>query len=120
MALQVLSDSPTYENARFGDVPWLDATAVRNDASGGLTVFAVNRSGSEEINLEGRLSGFEDYALVEHTVLRNDDLRAANTRREPDAVVPAASKGAAAEKGALTAVLPRLSWNVLRLEKRRK
>ncbi len=115
VSLQVLTDSPTYENARFGDVPWLDATAVRNDASGELTLFAVNRSGSDEIVLEGRLAGFEDHAVVEHLVLRHDDLQAANTRRRPDAVVPAAARGAKAEKGALSAVLPPLSWNVLRL-----
>ncbi len=119
VALQVLSDSPVYDNATFGDVPWLDATAVRSDANGELAVFAVNRGGTEEIALEGRLAGFEDYAVVEHLVLRNDNLKAANTRQRPDAVAPAAAKGAKAEKGALTAVLPPLSWNVIRMRKRK-
>jgi alpha-L-arabinofuranosidase len=114
-SLQVVSDSPAYENATFGTVPWLDATAVRNDAAGELTVFAVNRSASEEIALEARLAGFEDYTVAEHLVLRNDDLKAVNTKAKPDAVVPAAAKGAKAEKGALNATLPRHSWNVLRL-----
>ena len=53
---------------------------------------------------------------------RNDlhpDLKAANTRRRPDAVVPGAVKGAKVEKGALSAVLPPLSWNVLRLKGRK-
>jgi alpha-N-arabinofuranosidase len=118
-SLQVLSDSPTYENTTFGDVPWLDATAVRNDRSGELTIFAVNRSGAEEISLEGRLAGFEDYTVAEHVVLRNDDLKAANTSRTPDAVTPAALKGDRAEKGALSASLPPLSWNVLRLQKKK-
>jgi len=118
VSLAVLSDSPCYTNPTFGEVPFLDATAVRNDAGGRLALFAVNRSRGEDIALEARLAGFEDYVVAEHLIMRHDDLKAVNNRGRPDAVVPASGKGARADKGLLVATLPKLSWNVLLLRKK--
>jgi alpha-N-arabinofuranosidase len=68
--------------------------------------------------LSGSLRLPEGYAVEEHLVLEGPDPGAKNTAGQPNAVVPH-SRGDAAVRGAeLTATLPRLSRNVIRLEKR--
>ena len=41
-ALRVYFDCPFYECAEFGEVPYLDGVAVRDAASGEVTVFVLN------------------------------------------------------------------------------
>jgi len=107
--------SPGYDNQSFGEVPYLECVATRNREAGELTVFAVNRSRAEELALEGRLAGFGPCLLLEHLVLADEDPKAANTRENPSRVVPRRIDTARIEGERLQAVLPRLSWNVLRL-----
>lgn len=46
--------APTYETARYGDVPVVDAVATHNPDSGDTVVFAVNRHRSEPVGTAGR------------------------------------------------------------------
>ena len=64
------------------------------------------------------LRGFADYSVVEHIVLAHEDLKAVNTADNPNNVQPTAGGGAKADAGKLTALLPKASWNVIRLAKR--
>jgi alpha-N-arabinofuranosidase len=107
--------SPVYDNRTFGDVPYLESIATWNEDAGELTVFAVNRSLEEELLVEGRLSGFESCELIEHLVLAHEDPKAANKRESPLRVVPHRIDTTQVDKGSFRAVLPRLSWNVIRL-----
>ncbi len=75
-------------------------------------MLAVNRSLSEDMELEFELSGCGEVTLFEHTVMYCDDLKAVNTADAPDTVKPASlpvSGGAP--------VLPKHSWNVLRYKR---
>ena len=45
----------------------------------------------------------------------DDDLKAVNTCKDPENVVPAARQGATVEGGSLRALLEPASWNVIRL-----
>jgi alpha-N-arabinofuranosidase len=109
--------SPKYSNPTYDSVPLLDAVAVLDEEREEMTIFAVNRSQDSALPLEGDLRGIAGYSVVEHLVLEHDDRLAVNTAEQPDAVVPHARGDAQLSDGRLTASLPRLSWNVIRLSK---
>jgi alpha-N-arabinofuranosidase len=107
--------SPTYPNATFDAVPLLDAVAVLDEEREELAVFAVNRGQEGPLALEGDMRGVAGYHVVKHLVLEHADPLAQNTIEQPDTVVPHARGDAQLADGRLTATLPRLSWNVIRL-----
>ena len=55
--------------------------------------------------------------MVEHLVLQHNDPKATNTAKHPTNVAPHDGGDAAVLNGRLTAILPRLSWNVIRMSK---
>src|ERR687886_2039012 len=111
--------SPTYQNETFDAVPLLDAVAVFDEEREEMAVFAVNRSQEEPLPLEGDMRGIGGYSVVEHIVLEHPEPMASNTLERPDEVVPHTHGDARLSDGRLTATLPRLSWNVIRLAKSR-
>lgn len=120
VALQPIIQSDRYDSKDFTDVPYLDSMAVLNEEKEELTVFAVNRNLRGSLELSCHLRGFQDYAVIEHTVLRHDDLKAVNTAENPFNVVPTSDGSARAVEGALTALLAPASWNVIRLKSTRR
>ncbi len=114
--LDVRLDLPGYESKKHGPVPYLEATAVE-DGQGGATLFLVNRSPSERIELEARLGGFERVGALEHLELRHPDGKAANTLERPGTVQPRAAEGKPEVDGELVRLaLAPFCWNVVRLE----
>jgi len=109
-SMSVKVESPSYESKSFGEVPYLDASAVLSEDGRFLTLFCVNRS-KEAMELDLRAAGIEGLALAEHVELRHADLKAANTAAAPDKVAPR-SLGAG-KPGANSALAP-LSFNMLR------
>ena len=57
-----------------------------------LTIFAVNKSLDEDMEVSCDLRQFEGYKIVEHIVLNNDNLQAVNTETQPENVVPVKSQ----------------------------
>ncbi len=114
--LTVSVQSPTYHTRRHGEAQLLHATAVTDEA-GAVTIFAVNRSQTEAMPLDVELRGLSLNKVVEHSVLADADPDAKNTLQEPERIAPHAHAGATldASRGRLTATLPSLSWNVIRL-----
>jgi alpha-L-arabinofuranosidase len=107
--------SPRYDTNRYSDVPLVTATATHDPETGEVCLLAVNRARSEPLRLDVDLTGFRPLEIVEHVVLADDDLRATNTRDHPARVVPRPGRGAGLTGGRLSAALPPVSWNVLRL-----
>ncbi|MEW1569871.1 alpha-L-arabinofuranosidase C-terminal domain-containing protein, partial [Streptomyces sp. NPDC093509] len=112
--LDVRVDSPTYETRKYGETDLLHATAVRGE-DGTVTVFAVNRSRTEELPLEVALNGLDLSSVVEHSALADADPDARNTLDDPERVTPHTVDGTTLQDGTLTTVLEPLSWNVIRL-----
>ncbi|MGH8869753.1 MAG: alpha-N-arabinofuranosidase [Actinomycetes bacterium] len=117
--LQVQTTSPSYETARFGEVPVVDAVATRDPQTGDVALFAVNRHQDEGVTvtvdlraLSGAGAGLQ---VAEATVLADDDVRAVNTEDAPDRVTPRPHPAATSDGRTLTVTLPPVSWNVLRL-----
>ena len=115
-ALQTVVSSPTYATENYGDVPLLDTAATLDEANNTLTIFAVNRDQQDGLQLSADLRAFGgNLRVLEHLVLEHADRKAENTLAQPDTVLPSATGDARAEAGTVTAHLPRLSWNVIRL-----
>ena len=112
--LQVQPSAPRHETKEHGEVPLLDTVAVQPD-EGGLVLFAVNRSQTSPMTLDVDLRGFDSLTTAEHTCLSDDDPDAINTMQEPERVVPRRLDDRKVDAGRLQAVLPALSWNMLRL-----
>ncbi|TPQ22125.1 alpha-N-arabinofuranosidase [Streptomyces sporangiiformans] len=115
--LRVEVDSPLYTTARFGEVPLLHATAVADDETGDVTVFAVNRGQDAALPLEIDLRGVDARAVAEHLVLSDADAEARNTLDDPERVTPHAAAGTTVTGGVLRAELEPCSWNMIRLSR---
>jgi len=113
--LQVNPESPTYPTKKYGETPLLHATAVIDDETGAVSVFAVNRDQAKELPLEVVLRGLGVSRVAEHLALAGDDPEATNTLDEPDRVTPGPVKGTVVDSDVLRATLPPLSWNLIRL-----
>jgi alpha-N-arabinofuranosidase len=87
VSMDVKIDAPSHECSDFGEVPYLDASAVLSEDGSSLSIFCVNRSG-EAMDLDLRAVGFHAKAPVEHVELRHDDLKATNTAAAPCRVEP--------------------------------
>lgn len=107
-------EAPRYETARYGDVPTVDATAVWDDSSGNLVIFAVNRDQGEDVPLAVDLRAFGRFEVAEAWQVSDVDIRATNTRKDPERVTPARGSAELAD-GLLTVRLPAVSWSAVRL-----
>jgi alpha-N-arabinofuranosidase len=116
--LRQVVDSPRYDAKDAPGAPLLTSAAVLDEQTGGVTLFAVNRSLTEALRLTADLRAFDDLAVGEWLVLRHDDLKAVNTKAAPDTVAPTTAQGARVEGNALTAELAPASWNVIRMAPR--
>jgi alpha-N-arabinofuranosidase len=112
--------SPVYENRTHGEVPYLESIATWNRQAEEITIFAVNRGMTDQLQLSGTIAGWEKVGLMEHIVLVHKDPKAANTKDAPGAVVPKRIETTRLDGDSLQATLPPLSWNVIRLSVRGK
>lgn len=115
-ALRPVIESPSYACNDFDHVPLVDAAATLHE-NGGLTLFAVNRSLTEDVQLHADLRAFGSLRVAEHIVLHHDDVKAVNTEAAAETVAPKAGDLGVLDGGKLTVTLPALSWNVIRLVK---
>ncbi len=65
--------------------PISTSAGVHDEEGGTLTFFAVNRHGSEAIDLEVSLQGFGAARIVDHQVMTSANLEAVNTLKNPTA-----------------------------------
>lgn len=107
----------TYETKRYGTVPYVESVAVVSEDSQELTVFAVNRSLNEAVDMTMDLRDFPGFVLREHIVQEHEDLHARNTAENPYRVVPHTNGKTVIEQGKAVATLNKLSWNVIRFVK---
>jgi alpha-N-arabinofuranosidase len=118
---EVLRIEPRVERhstADHDDVPIVDAVATWDEEAGALTLLAVNRSQHEDAKLEVEARAFPGLELTEASVLAHEDPTTTNTEASPDAVRPRRLENVTVEDGRVTALLPPVSWTVLRLATR--
>jgi len=111
-ALRPVVKSPEYACTDYDHVPYVDATAVLRE-DGSLSLFAINRSMTEDIELTADLRGFGDLAVAQHLLLHHDDVHAVNTELQPENVRLQEGKGGTVDGGQLRITLPKLSFNTI-------
>ncbi|WMJ15585.1 alpha-N-arabinofuranosidase [Geobacillus proteiniphilus] len=117
VALHPVISSPKYDSKDFTDVPYLESIAVYNEEKEEVTIFAVNRDMEDALLLECDVRSFEDYRVIEHIVLEHDNVKQTNSAQSSP-VVPHRNGDAQLSDRKVSATLPKLSWNVIRLGKR--
>jgi alpha-N-arabinofuranosidase len=120
-------DSPTY-SARYNDpngpideffplpaVPYLKLAAVHDDKAGLLTLFALNRSLGEELPLRLAAGGCKGLQVKQALQLSDRNLKAINSKQQPDRVTPRPLGAVRADGERVEATLAPASWNVIQL-----
>jgi len=110
-ALQPIVSSPVYDSKKYDAVPMVDASAVLRD-DGTVAIFVVNRSMTEDLELDIDLRSFGELKLIENVMLTHSDLKAVNTEENPDNVAPVKGLGGTMDNGRFTAKLNKLTWNM--------
>ena len=118
IAMNLNAQCSTYENKEFGAVPYLESVATLNPEDDSLTIFAVNRSLTDPLQMTSEGMDLSGYSIHEHIVLNHADLKASNTLENPNQVTPRSDGDAHIESGCLYATLSTHSWNVIRLMKK--
>ena len=125
--LRTAIDGPTYA-ARYNDpngpideyfslpaVPYLKLAAVHDEEARLLTLFALNRSLTESLPLDLRAGGYAGLAVKQALQLCDADLKAINSRDNPDRVQPQPLRAVKAAQDRLEATLAPASWTVIQL-----
>jgi alpha-N-arabinofuranosidase len=107
----------SYSTPAHPRLDFLLSSIVHDPATGRVTIFALNRSATDEMQLEVELRGLGTRRLAAATQLHHSDLKATNTRSAPRAVEPTVQATASVADGGLRATLQPLSWNVFVTEK---
>ena len=101
----------TYKSKEGWDIPYLYTSVIDNKEKREITIFAVNRSLNEDMELEIKLDGYDNLKLKEHVNLYCDDLKAKNTR-DNEKISPKNCK----INHSSPVFLKKHSWNMLRFK----
>ena len=115
-ALQLAVNCPGYDAEHGDNVGYVDVSGVRNAEEGTVTFFAVNRHGSETIDLEVSLEGFGAGTVIDHQVMTHASLEAVNTAADQHNVAPRPGSGARIEGKLLSLRLPPYSYQMIRIK----
>jgi len=105
-ALKPVINCDSYMSGDF-EIPYIETSVIYNEENREITVFAVNRSLDEDIELNITLGGFENAVLTEHIELYSDNLKDINSK-DNETVSPKNKE--IGDK----IVLRKHSWNMLR------
>ena len=115
-ALNLAVKSPGYDADVADNVPFIDISGVHNEEDGTISFFAVNRHGSENMDVELSLQGFGKATIIDHQVMKHDSLEAVNTAGNLDNVAPRKGTGAEIEDGMIKVSLPPYSYQMIRVK----
>ena len=115
--LNTVVKATVYESKTYGEASYLDAVVIVNEEEETLTIFAVNKSLDEDMEISCDLRQFADYHIEEQVVLSHTDMKAVNTEENPYNVVPSVGTTVKIEVGKLSGVLGKHSWNMIRLSR---
>jgi alpha-L-arabinofuranosidase len=86
--LELLAQSPTYEVPGMDPVPYIDAAATRDPATGQTALFILNRDLSRAREIELVWEDLVPGKIAASQVLTGEDLKAANSFEAPERVHP--------------------------------
>jgi alpha-N-arabinofuranosidase len=86
--LNLLVESPTYEVAGMGQVPYLDVAGTISNDDGKVSLFVLNRDLSKAHAIEVNWEGNAPARTISSVLLTGDDLKAFNSFETPQKVAP--------------------------------
>lgn len=113
--LQLSVESPLLSGGKIADFAALSAVATFDAEAGEAVVFAVNRSAADALTLDAALAGLGGVRLIEAVTFANKDPYWHATADDSTSVLPAENVSVKIDDGRLTAVLPAVSWTMIRL-----
>jgi len=113
--LNAIIEAPTFNTKLHGNIPIIQSTATYNKEDNTITIFALNCD-REDVEVQAELRSFGDLEVIEHVVLNGDDLYTKNTFENPNAIVPKNVEVPVFKDEKLNIILPKLSWNMIRVE----
>ncbi len=106
--LQTSVTCDRYDAGKYGMAPYVESVVTVDKEKQEITVLAVNRSLTEDVDVNIEINGFGKLQKIEHLILTNDDMKACNTADAPNTVVPTKAPRT------IETILPKHSWNVVR------
>lgn len=114
-ALKPIVNCETYTSKDKFTVPYVDISVVENTESRELTVFAVNRSLDEDMELDLSLQGYENAVMTQHVELYSDDLKCENSAEVQN--VKPTERAITSNKGEKQPIsLKKHSWNMIKFK----
>ena len=112
--LRTRIETESFQAAAPQDLDCLLASVVHDEESGRVTLFALNRA-DQAMDISLELRGFGECEVAAAETLHHDDLKAVNTKLEPDVVAPRKME-ASLRADVLHATARPHSWNVIVLK----
>jgi alpha-N-arabinofuranosidase len=112
--LNILVESPGYEVARMGQIPYVDVAGTLNPQDGQIAMFILNRDLSKAHTVEIDWQDKTPGAVLVSSVLTGTDLKAFNTFEAPQKVVPQPFDKPATTTGRTKLEVPARSYTVIR------
>jgi alpha-N-arabinofuranosidase len=104
-----------YETTAYGTVPLIDAVATHDPTTGQTSVFAVNRSQTDAVELEFDIASLGEITGMQAQTLADSDFYASNTLDDPSRVAIQPNETLAVTESVARIVLPPVSWTVVTL-----
>ncbi|MFG6446458.1 alpha-N-arabinofuranosidase [Microbacterium sp. P07] len=104
-----------YETQRYGAVPLVDAVTTVDEELGRASIFAVNRSQTDVVQLRIPVSDFGDITDASAQTLSDDDPYAGNSLTAPERVDLHANATLRTEGDEMIIDLPPVSWSAISL-----
>jgi alpha-N-arabinofuranosidase len=112
--LRTKVETGTYSTATHSDLAYVLSSVIRDSQTGAVTILALNRHTTDEIELEVELRGFGgEQNVTVATELHHKNLKAINSTDATDEVAPKKLSEVAIAGQVLRAKLKPLSWNVI-------
>ena len=112
-ALRQLVESPTYDVAGMGAVPFVDAAATFDKESGKTALFVVNRDLQKPHDVEVIWEDGAPSRVTEAMVLSGNDLKAFNSFEAPRNVAPQTMEKPVVKNGKIAMQVPARSYSMI-------
>ena len=115
VVLELKLSSPSMATAVHGEVSMVDSVATYDEAKGVTSVFLVNRSLTEAVDIAIDTSRLNMNGIESAQTLHDSDIHAKNTLQDPVRVTPKDNTTARINEGVVYVTLPPVSWTALAL-----
>lgn len=112
--LRTRVETGTYSTKTHPDLPYVLSSVIHDKGSGAVTILALNRHTTDDMQLEVVLRGLgANRAVAVASELHHQDLKAINSQTAPHEVSPKPRSDVAIAGETVRAKLKPLSWNVI-------